>query len=552
LIEPHPRARSAAVAGVTRNPALRRVALAFAAFNSAEWGTWIAILVYAYRQGGATEAGIVAVVQLVPASLFAPLAASFADRRPPARILKAGYVAQAVTMGATGAVLLMGADSLLVYALAVLAASSVTITRPAQIALLPSLAHSPEEMTAITVVGGWIESVAVLVAPAVAGALLAVGSPGVVFVVMAGAVLAGALAVAPIAGPPPAAAGRETKALSDVVEAARVVVRTRGARLLVGMLALQYVLIGALDVLFVVLAMSVLDIGGSGAGYLNAAFGAGGTVGVLVTVTLVGRRRFAPPLALGGLVFSLAFVFIGIAPTVAGALALLVVAGAGRSLMDVAGRSLLLRTAPPEVVSRVFGLLEALSLAALAVGSAFIPLVVSLGGARGACIALGCLLPAAGLLAGHRLLAVDSSATVPVLQLALLRGQPLFSSLGPAELEALARSLEPVEAPAGRTLVRMGEPGDRYYLVADGELEVSVDGRPVRRLSHGDAFGEIALLAEVPRTADVVAVAPVRLYALDKPDFVAAVTSHRASVREGKRIVRELAPGAVEPELASN
>jgi hypothetical protein len=452
-------------------------------------------------------------------------------------------------MGATGAALLVGAHSLVVYALAAVAASAVTVTRPTQAALVPALVHSPEEMTAITVVGGWLESVAVLVAPAVAGGLLAIGSPGVVLVVMACSVLAGALFVAPVHGPPAAAARRETRALGDAVDAARVVVRSSGARLLVGLLATQYVLIGALDVLFVVLAMGVLDIGGSGAGYLNAAFGAGGTVGVFATVTLVGRARFAPALALGGLVFSFSFVLIGLAPTVAGTFALLVVAGAGRSLMDVAGRSLLLRTAHPDIAARVFGLLEALSLAALAIGSAFIPLVVSLGGARAACIALGCLLPAAGLVAGRRVLAVDASATVPVVQVALLRRQELFGSLGPAELEALARMLEPVEAAAGETVVRMGEPGEHYFLVADGELEVSVDGRPVRRLAHGDAFGEIALLAEVPRTADVVAASAVRLYALSKPDFVGAVSSHRTALSEGERIVRELAPGA-EPGLA--
>src|SRR3954464_9384214 len=297
---------------VFRNPELRRVELAFAAFNSAEWAVWIAMLVYAYDHGGATTAGFVAFAQLVPACLLAPWTSSLADRHPPARVLGAGYLIQAAAMGATAATLLGGGPPLLAYACAAAAATAVTVTRPTQAALLPALARSPEELTATNVVSSWIESVAVLVAPAVAGLLLAVGSPGTVFAVMSVLTLVAAALLARLRGP--RAASADSTAASTALA---VIAREPAARLLVGVLASQYVLIGALDVLFVVLAISVLDLGGSGAGYLNAAFGAGGVVGIAVTAALVGRRRLAPPLALGAAVFSAAFLVLGVWPPAA-------------------------------------------------------------------------------------------------------------------------------------------------------------------------------------------------------------------------------------------
>jgi hypothetical protein len=533
------------VATVFRNRELRRVELAYVAFNGAEWAVWIAMLVYAYRHGGATTAGLVAVVQLVPAGLAAPLAASLADRIAPARVLAGGYAAQAAAMAATAAALLAGAPPLLVYALAAVAATAVTVTRPTQAALLPGLARSADELTATNVVSGWIESVGVLVAPAGTGLLLAVSGPGTVFAAMAGLALAAALLVAPVAGPPPAATGR-----ASTREGLRVVAAHGDARLLVGLLGLQYVLIGALDVLFVVLAIGVLHLGGSGAGYLNAAFGAGGALGIAVTVSLVGRRRLAPPLALGAAVFSLAFVVIGLRPTIAGTFGLLVAAGAGRSLLDVAGRTLLQRTAPADVLSRIFGLLEGISMAGLAIGSLLVPALVGLGGARTALIALGALLPLAAAVAGRRLARIDSRATVPVVEISLLRSLPLFAPLGAPALEALARALEPVAAPAGTAVVRKGEPGDRFYAVADGRLEVSRDGRILRRLGRGEGFGEIALLEDIPRTADVTAVTDVLLYALRKADFLPAVTGHPASAAEAERVVRELLPAAGQATIA--
>ena len=525
------------VGGVFRNPELRRVELAFAGFSGAEWAVWIAMLVFAYEHGGATTAGLVAVAQLVPAGLAAPFAAVLADRYAPGRVLALGYVAQTLAMGATAGALLAHAPPLLAYALAAVAATCVTVTRPTQSALVPAFARTPEELTATNVVSGWIESVAVLAAPAFAGVVLALASPGWVFALMALAVAGSALLVAPVRGPAPAC--DRQRALDEALAGFRLLGREPSARVLVGLLGGQFVAIGALDVLYVVLAISVLELGGSGAGYLNAAFGAGGVAGIAVTAALVGRRRLLPPLVLGVAVWGAAFALLAAWPTTLGALLLLAAAGAGRSLLDVAGRTILQRTAPGDVLSRVFGVLEGLSMAGLAVGSLVTPALVHLAGARWAVAGIGALLPLAVLLTGRALAEIDRRAPVPVVEIALLRSLPLFAPLGAPSLEGLADGLIQVEVPAGAVIVRQGEPGDRFYVVAEGELDVDAGGRGLRHVCRGEGFGEIALLRDVPRTATVTACTNARLFALDKPSFLASVASHPRAAGEAERLVRE-------------
>jgi MFS family permease len=513
---------------VFQNPSLRRVELAFAGFSGAEWAVWIAMLVYAYERGGATTAGIVAVVQLVPAAIFAPLTSMLADRHPPARVLAWGYVLQAGAMGATAAVLLADGAPVLAYALAAVAATAVTITRPTQAALVPGLARSPEELTATNVVTGWLESVSVLVAPAVAGLLLDLSSPGVVFATMAAIVAVSAATVRRVRGPSAAVSRDDDSASAGVTE----IVREPAARGLVALLTAQFVAIGALDVLYVVLALSTLDLGEGGAGYLNAAFGAGGVAAVLATATLVGRARLVPALAAALVVWTGAFAVLGAAPTVVGAVLMLAVAGAARAALDVAGRTLLQRVVRADRLARVFGVVEGLSMVALAVGSLLTPLFVALGGASAAVLALAAFLPLVALATGRWLLAGDRAATVPVVEIGLVRTHRLFSALDPPTIERLARALVPLNVGAGESLIRQGERGDRFYLFADGELDVTHDGTPLRTLRRGDGAGELALLFDIPRTATVTARTEVHAYALPREPFLAAVApSGRARQR---------------------
>jgi hypothetical protein len=187
----------------------------------------------------------------------------------------------------------------------------------------------------------------------------------------------------------------------------------------------------------------------------------------------------------------------------------------------------------------VFGAVESLIIGAMGIGAAVAPGLVDWLGTRGALIATGSLLPVLGLAFWHRLGAIDAAFALPVRQLVLLRGSSIFAPLPQAQQERLARQLVPVHAGAGETIVREGETGDRFYLVQEGELDVSVDGAPVSPLGPGDHFGEIALLRDVPRTATVTARTETDLYALERDEFIAAVTGHSPSAEAADAVVSQ-------------
>lgn len=531
------REASRAFADVFRNPDLRRLQLAWAGSITGQWAYSIAVSVYAYRHGGAAAVGLVAVLRTIPAAALAPLTSVLGDRLPRGRVMILSDLGRMGAIGGAGAVALLHGPAAGVYGLATLSGIVGTLFRPAEAALLPALARSPEELTAANVSSSTLEAAGSFIGPAVGALVLALTSTGVAFAFTAGTFLWSALLVARVRGgrerPPAAEAGRK-RARTEVVAGFRTIVGDGKLRVVVGLYAAQALVAGAASVLIVVVALDLLRIGNSGVGYLNSAGGVGGIAGAALALALAARRRLAGDFGAGMILWGLPLLLVGIWPNVGFAIAMLAVVGVGNTLVDVAAATLLQRTAPDEVLARVFGVMASLLAGALGLGAILAPLLVAGLGSRGALVATGVFLPVLTVLLWRRLDAVDRAAAVPARQLELLRGIPMFAPLPAKTLERLAHALRPVHVDAGAAVVTEGELGDLFYVVDAGETEVLG-----RRLGPGGHFGEIALLRDVPRTATVTAATSLDLWTLERDEFLAAVTGHAPSRAAAEDVVDE-------------
>ena len=468
---------------------------------------------------------------------------------------------RAAALAVTTVAALADAPSLVVYALAVVVTVASTAFHPAQAALLPSLARTPDELTAANVTTATILNVSGFIGPAAGGLLIALVGVDAVFAVTAVTMVWSAWLIArlrrvpaaadeaPAApGDPAAAAVERGGFVREAVAGFAVIGRDGRLRVLVGLYALVGLTAGTLNVFVVVLALEDLDLGDAGVGYLNAAISVGGVIGALGAAALIGGSRLATGYALGVVLWGVPLILIGLEPELAAALVLLAVLGIGDSLTEVAGLTLLQRAVPDEVLARVFGVLETLAVGTIGLGSVLAPALISGLGLETALIVTGAALPLVMLLAWRPLRAIDLAAAPRARELELLRGSSLFSPLPLPTLTQLAGRLEALEVETGTEVIRQGEPGDRFYLVDRGSLEARVDGEVRRRLGAGDFFGEIALLRDTPRTATVVALEDTRLLALGRDEFIAAVTGHAPS-RDAADAVVTARLAAVGPDL---
>jgi len=516
------------------NRGLRLLVVSTGATSVGKWGFGVALAVYTYRIGGATLVGVVLLLQAFPSVVAAPLLAWLGDRHSRKRVLLVTNAARTAMLAGAAAAMWARAPAAVVFGLAVLYSMVSTANQPARAALIPALSRVPSEASSANAVVSSLDNAGFLVGAGAGGVMLAATSTQAVVAACALAYLIslwmiGALPrdARPTSRRTKLGLGREIAAGFHAVSAQHQL------RLLVLLLAGLSVTGGLANVLVVVTAISLLHAGAAGVGYLSAAYGAGGVLAGVAAIALLERSIPVAAVLVGACALCLPVVIVGIVPLPATALFAWAAGGLGYALVKGTALTLLQRLTEDRVLSRVLGVLETAFVAGIGIGAIVAPALVSALGAKGALIASGVFLPLIAVLSRRSLRNLEAGAPVPGQSFQLLRANPIFAPMPIGVTESLTRALRDIAVPAGHVVIRQGDAGDLWFLIAEGEVEVIKDGVFQQRLGEGQGFGEIALLRDVPRTATVRTVAPTRLLALDRDRFLTAVTglpeSHEAA-----------------------
>ena len=521
-----------AVRAAGSNADLRRVQAARLVSVTGRWAYTVTLAVFAYHSGGAVGVAVAAIVRLAPATAVAPFTGALAARFRVDRLLLVGGVARTAALAGAAALVFAGRPAWQVYLCVAAESPCSTALRPLQNSLLPGLARTPEELTSTTLALSVIESVGVLFGPLLAALLLHDASIGIVFAAAAASYFASFVLLLPVrvtADEQTAVLVRSEGLFASAVAGARAVAASRESGTVLLLYGAQNFVAGALNVLIVVAALRLLDLGQSSVGALTAAIGVGGVVGGGLVLVRVRRARHGSDLALGLVLWGVPLVLLALASSESTAFLLLAVVGIGVTVVDVSAVTLLQRAAQGELLAHALGLLQAIFVATIALGTLAAPLLVSAVGIRTALLLTGIPLPLLAATLWRRLRQLDQAESLVSPWAQLLAETEIFAFLSQAARDQLARSLRECELPSQAVVFSQGDRGDYFYLVAAGTVDVEVDGTRVRTLARGEYFGEIALLRDVPRTATIRAADDVRLLALDRGSFLATVASNGAS-----------------------
>jgi MFS family permease len=531
-----------AFAKVLGNPRVRNLQLAGVGSTLGAWAYGVALPVYAYHAGGTRAVGLLFFARFVLAAIAAPWLGVIADRWSRQRLMLAADLARCAILAGMTVFAITHANPYGVYVLAVLSTVVSGAFQPAQAALMPSLVETPEELTAANLVGNTVASVGMFLGPALGGVLLALSGTAAVFALNGALFIWSALFVARVPRDDPPERTERPRLWPELTAGFEAVLRRPALRVVVGLTTAQTLVDGVFEVLLVVLAIKLLHSGNAGLGWLNTAMGVGSLAGAAVVAVLAARRRLAGGFALGIFLGGAAVAGAAALSNLAPALFLLGLVGLGAILAQVNSMTLLQRSAENEVLGRVFAVLESLILGSIALGAVIAPGVVSLLGARTALIVTGLFLPALLVPLWPALRRIDDEAMIAEEPLELLRRIEIFAELPEPVLERLAASATAVSTAAEQVVVERGEAGDHFYAIASGRAAVELEDATTRELGPGDSFGEIALLRNVPRTATVRALEPLRLYAVERDEFIAAVTGHAPTLAAAEGVVTSRMP----------
>jgi MFS family permease len=524
-------------------PGRARLAFGKILTSFAGWSFSLALGVYGFEAHGIVGVGVVALIRYLPGAAAAPLAGLWIDRYSRRNILVLSAAGMAlVLIGATVAAAL-GAPTAVVYIFPGLYAIASAGYSPAESAMSPMLAETPQQLSAGNVNDSVMENSGSLIGAIGTGFLLTATSPGFVFGVCAGAsVIVFGLLLGVRRDERPAyleRSGELAGAWQEITVGLRALAAHPALRLAWTTTALLLLFEGFADVIVVGLALHVLELSTGAVGFLRAAWEVGALIGGAGLVLLLDRGRLVIAIAGGSVLLGAAAVVPGVLPHPVAAYAGWFGIGIGFVFVEVAAKTLMQRLGDDETMGRLLTLLQSGRLAAMALGSVCAIVLDEVLGTRGALIVLGALMPAFVILCWTRLRAYEVGAPVAVVPYHLLRHNSIFEPLPMATVERLSHDLTPIDFDGGVDVIVQGEKGDRFYLIESGRVEVFEHGEFRRQEGPGESFGEIALLHHVPRTATVRTTEPTRLLQLERDQFLVAVTGHRRSTQVAHGVVTD-------------
>ena len=542
---PMPRARQAlrttisALRQALANDGIRRLGVSWTLGIAADGALIVVTLVSVFNVGGVVAAALLGAIRMVPAVVAGMLAGPVLQRFRGDRILVTLGLVRALSSGLTAVVIATAGSTMSehqvtlieLFVLAAIAAAAGAPVRPTQVTLMPAIARSPAELVAANTAWSTGEGLGAFLGPFVAGILMALGMPSAVaataaVVFLVTAVIANGLRFEQAAD---ASGGvQHTSHGLHLMDGVRVI--RRRPLLKWSMLGTygQVLTRGLLSALLVVASIELLGMGQSGMGLLGAALGLGGLFGAIFALSSVRSERLVRTMIVALVFWGLPIASIGFLPFDVVALMAMVVIGVANATYDVALFTIFQRASANDERAPVLSVLEAVIAIGAVSGSLLAPVLILVLTIRPAMAVSGAILPVLALLLYWRIGNTKQVTLVDERLVNLLRNVPAFAELPLTAVERLVAGLVPFTSGAGTALMTQGEPGDRFVVIATGEVEVLVDGRAINRLGPGAGVGEIALLRRTPRTATVRAVTDVSGYTVDAMTFLAAVAGPAA------------------------
>jgi len=487
-------------------PGARALIGASAASQIGNWLYNAALLGYVYSE--TRSAGWVAaatICRLLPFVLLGPFGGALADRYPRRTVLLAGDALRVLVMAALAATVASAGPVVLVLAFTALTSAAGCAEKPAAMALLPRMVGETRLGPANALLHT-VQDLGIVIGPAIGAILLGVAPAWIAFLANGATFAISALLISTMR-PDTAPSGGRTSGVAQLAAGLQTVRATAFALWLIVIVAMVEFTYGAQTVQLVVYATRSLGLGSGGYGVLLTAAGVGGLVSAVANGRLSTSRRVSLIVVVTGLLACATQLAYAGVQVLTIALAVTVIGNVGLVSCEVVGETALARIVPREALGRVFGIFNAVSVAAMIAGAILAPVLVAATSLRASLLILGAAAMQVTLLGGLGLRGFDElnarRADALASRVKVLEGLPVTVGAPQIVLEQLASAAQFCPLPPGVDVVVQGAPAHAFYAVVAGRVVVRRDGKAVVHLGPGDSFGERGLLDRAPRNATV-------------------------------------------------